>query len=240
MPLRPVLYLLVLLATVLTPAAGRAQEAFPAPVFVTHLETPPLPPLKPEQHEAAIRGTRDQMFEVAAQLRKQHGDKTSAWPPEVWMVFYDAEDAHTLAVARRDYQPPETRLGLADSVEDFLRGAGGNKGMTMVASADQASLVVQITGRRRIASAPGPTDNRYFIRFRLVPGTKMTGERFLDLTRGYKWNNLWSKQIVHAKDASPYVELEAGSMASYKNCAGMVRAIVETFIRARLDPSRKK
>lgn len=124
-------------------------------------------------------------------------------------------------------------------MEDFLRGAGGNKGMTMVRSAEEAPLVVQITGRRR-TSPPGPTDNRYFIRFRLLPGGKMSGERFLELTRGYKWNDLWSKLIARAKDGSGYVDLEAGSMASYKNCTGMVRVIVERFIRAQLDPATKK
>ena len=150
-------FALVLLLAVLAGAAeARAQETLPVSVFVTHLETQPLPPLKPEAHEAEIKRTRDEMFAVAAQLRKQHGDKTSAWPPEVWKVFYDAQDVHTLTVARRDYQPPETRLGLADSAEDFVRGAGGNKSMTIVTSVDQASLMVQITGRRT-ASASGPT-----------------------------------------------------------------------------------
>ncbi len=231
---------IVLLAAMLVAAAEvRAQEMLPVSVFVTHLETQPLPPLKPEAHEAEIKRTRDEMFAVAAQLRKQHGDKTSAWPPEVWKVFYDAQDVHTLTVARRDYQAPETRLGLADSAEDFVRGAGGNKSMTIVTSVDQASLMVQVTGRRT-ASASGPTDNRYFVRFRLVPGAKMTGARFLELTRGYKWDSLWSTLFARAKDESGYVDLEAGSPASYKNCAALLRATVDGFIRSRLDPARKK
>ena len=229
----------LILVILVAAAEGRAQEVLPAPVLVTPLETQPLPPLTREAHEAESNRTREQVFAVAEQLRKQHGDKTKAWPPEVWEVFYDAEDAHTLAVARRDYQPSETRLGLADSAEDFLRGADRSKAMTMVTSPDEASLVVQITGRRTI-SAPGPTDNRYFIRFRLAPGPKMAAARFLELTRGYKWDNLWSKRIARATDASGYVDLEAGSPASYKNCAASVRAIVEGFIRARMDPARKK
>ena len=179
------------------------------------------------------------MFAVAEQLRKQHGDKTRAWPPDVWKLFYVAEDAHTLAVARRDNEAPETRLGLADSAEDFVRGARANKAMTMVTGAEDASLLVQIVGRRR-ASASGPTDNRYFIRFRLGPGAQLTAARFLELTQGYKWDNLWSKVIAHPKDAIWYFELEAGSPASYKNCAGMVRAIVEGFIRAQLESGQEK
>lgn len=237
MLLNPVIYPLVVM--LLAAPEGRAQEVLPVAVAVTPLETPPLPPLKPEVHEAESKRTRAEMFAVAAQLRKEHGDKTSAWPPEVWKEFYVAEDAHELTVARLDYEPAETRLGLADSAEDFARGAGGNKAMTLVTGADEASLVVQIIGRRR-ASASGPTDNRYFIRFRLTPGGKMTGARFLELTQGYKWDSPWAKVIAHPKNASGYFELEAGSPASYKTCAAMVRAIVEVFIKTRLDPARKK
>jgi hypothetical protein len=220
-------------------ADSRAQEGLPVAVFVRTLDTPSLPPLKAEVHAAEIKRTRDEMFKVAAQLRKEHGDKTSAWPPEVWSVFYDASDANTLAVARRDYQPLETRDGLTDSVEDVLRGAGVNKAMTLVPSAAEAALVVQIIGRRR-ASPPSPYDNHYFIRFRLAPGGKMTGARFLEVTREYKWDGVWSTLIAHAKESSEYVELEAGSPASYKTCAAMLRAIVDAFIRARLDPAKKK
>lgn len=236
---RPCVCLSILLALLPAASAGRAQQPLPAPVFVTHLQTPAFPLLKPAQHEAAIAGARSEMFDVAAQLRKQHGDKTSNWPPAVWAEFYVAEDAHTRAVARRDFEAPETTLRLADSVEDFLRGAGGNKAMTVVTSAEEAALVVQITGRRYI-SAEGPTDNRYFIRFRMTPGAKMSSERFLELVNGHKWNNLWTKLIAHPREGSMYADLEAGSMASWKNCAGTVRTIVEIFIRTRMDPAKKK
>lgn len=229
----------LLLVMLVAAAECRALEALPVPVLVTQLETQALPPLKPEVHEAAIKRTRTEMFAVAEQLRKQHGDKTSAWPPEVWKLFYVAEDANTLTIARRDYEAPDTRLDLADSAEDFVRGAAANKAMTMATAADEASLLVQIVGRRK-ASAPGPTDNRYFIRFRVAPGAKMTGARFLELTQGYKWDSPWSKVIAHPVDASGYFELEAASPASYKNCAGMMRGIVEGFIKERLDPTKKK
>jgi hypothetical protein len=231
--------LLCTLVLLLAAADVRSQEALPIAVFVTHLETPLPPPLKPEEHEAAIRQAREEMFAVAAQLRKQHGEKTSNWPPEVWRVFHDAEDLHTLAIARRDYERSQTQLALADSVEDVLRGASGNKGLTMVKSADEASLVVQITGRR-YAPAPGPTDNRYFIRFRLRPGARMPGDRFAELTRTHTWNNLWTRLFARPKDANGYVDLEAGHMASYRSASAIVRAIVEGFVRAELDPSRKK
>lgn len=231
--------LYVLIALCLAPAQIRSQESLPVPVFVTTLETPLPPPLKPEQHAAAFNGTREEMFAVAAQLRKQHGDKTNKWPPEVWKTFNDAEDAHMMTVARRDYERSETQLSLADSVEDFVRGAGGNKGMMLVKSADEASLVVQITGRRY---APGSDvyENKYFIRFRLAPGAKMSPERFVELTRDYKWTDGYTKTFSRPKDGAMYVDLEAGTPVSYRNGAGTVRAITERFIRGRMDPAKKK
>ena len=229
----------LVLAILAAPSAARAQETLPVPVFVTTLETPPLPPLKPEAHTAAIEGAKSAMFDLAAKLRKEHGDKTKNWPPEVWDQFYVAEDAHQLAIARRDYQAPETRKLLDHSVADFVRNAAGSKAMTMVTSADEAALVVQIIGRRH-QEAPGPTDNTHFVRFRLLPGGKMTAARFLELTRDYKWNNLWLKLIAHPKDEGGYYEMEAGTFASWKNAAGMVRSAVELFIKLQMDPNRKK
>lgn len=216
-----------------------AQQALPIPVFVTSLETPLPPPMRPEEHTAAFDRTRDQMFEVARKLRQEHGDNTKAWPRDVWAIFNEAEDAHTLTIARRNYEKRDTQLGLDDSVSDFVRGASGNKWMTLVSNPEQAALVVEITGRR-YASARGATDNRYFIRFRLRHGGALPADRFLDLTWDYKWNDPWTQLFARPKDASGYVDIEAGSDASYKNCAAMVRAIVGTFIRARMDPSRKK
>lgn len=216
-----------------------AQESLPVAVFVTHLETPLPAPMKPEQHEAAFKRTRDEMFAVAAQLRKEHGDKTSQWPPEVWKIFNDAEDAHMMTLARRDYERPDTQLAVADSVEDFVRGASANKSMTLVKSADEASLVVQITGRRY---APGADafDPKYFIRYRLSPGANMTTERFMELTQGYKWSSVFSKAFSRPKPGAWWVDLEAGTLASYKNCAGMVRSVIEGFIKTTMDPAKKK
>ncbi|HEX5216037.1 MAG TPA: hypothetical protein VFV98_11285 [Vicinamibacterales bacterium] len=216
-----------------------AQQPLPMPVFVTSLETKPLPPLKPEQHEAAIRQARDEMFAVAEKLRAQHGEKTKEWPLEVWKIFHVAEDARSLATARRDYQASETQLGLDSSVEDFLRGASGNKAMTIAKSAAEAAWIVQITGRRR-TEPPGITDNRYFIRFRLSPGASTRDDRFVALAHTYKWNEIISKVLARPKDPSGYIDLEAGSMASYKNCAAAVRAVVEQFIRASVAKNQEQ
>ena len=121
-----------------------------------------------------------------------------------------------------------------------MRGIGtNNKVLTAVTNEADAAFVEKITGRRR-GVAKDITDNRYFVRFRIAPGAKLTPERFLEVANGHKWKNLWTTLFAHETEATPYVDLEGGSPASYKNAAGSVRAAVQDFIRATLDPARKK
>jgi hypothetical protein len=216
-----------------------AEQAAPVPVFVTSLQTPLPQPMKPEEHAAAFNRTRTEMFDRGKQLRQEHGDNTKAWPRDVWKIFNEAEDAHTMTIARRNYESRDTQLALGDSVADFVRGASGLKGMTLVSNPADAAIIVEITGRR-YASAGDPTDNHYFIRFRMRPGAQLTADRFLDLTWDYNWNDPWTQLYSRPREGADYYDMEAGSPASYKNCAGTVRAIVARFIRARMDPSRKK
>jgi hypothetical protein len=220
-------------------AIALAQNAAPVPIFVTVQETPVLPPLKPEQHEQVIQARRAQMFDTGTQLRKQHGDNTKAWPPEVWNTFHEAEDAYRLAIAHRDYQPSTMRVFLPDSMKDFLRDAEKAKNLQIVQSADEAALIVTITARR-MGSASGITDNRYFVRFTLRPGPKLSGERFVEANRDYKWNPLIATQLVHVKDPAGYVELEAGSMAGFRQAGGAVNTLVLVFSRERLQAPVKK
>ena len=73
-----------------------------------------------------------------------------------------------------------------------------------------------------------------------APGAKMPAERFHELTYDYKWNNAWTKLIAHPTDPSPFVDLEVGSPASWKNAADGVQGAVVVFIHDRMEPKTKK
>jgi hypothetical protein len=222
-----------------TAPVARAQDALPLPVFVT-MKKLPLPPQRTaEEHGFAITKAQNEMFELAARMRKEHGDKMQAWPPEAIAAVEYAEDQWNRATVEGYYEWPNTQLGLDDSVQDFIRGAGKSKALTVAPSAEGAAFVVTITNRRYLPSKD-ITGNSYFIRFRLQPGGKTTGEQFVELVRGYKWNTAWSQVLSRPNNASGFVELEAGSMASYKNCAAAVRSVVERFIWQRLGPEKDK
>ena len=239
MSLRPFLSLCAA-ALLLASSSVDAQQALPLGLFVTHLQTPVSARLPPEQHEGAMVGTRRAFIELVEKLQKQYGRKSSAWPPEARKEYQDAEDARTLAEARRDYEAPQTRQLLTDSVADILRELSRNKVIQPVASADEAALIVQVTGRRLVPGAD-PINNGYFIRFRLMPGTKLAGDRFVELARSFdSWNTYFSKVLARPQDAAGYVDVEVHSPVSWRNCAGSVTAIVGAFVRERLDPAKKK
>lgn len=231
--------LVALLLCLVAAVPGGGQEVLPLPVFVTS-QTFPLPPvLTAEQHGYAIKAAQNEMFALAAQMRKEHGDKMESWPPEAVQAVDDKEDAWNRAKVRGYYETRNTQLGLDDSVQDFVRGAAKSKALTIANSADAAAFVVIITNRR-YTPTDDITGNRYFIRFRLRRGGQMTGERFLGLTRGYRWNQVWAQVLTRPGDPSGFAELDAGSMASYKNCAASVRAVVERLIWDRVAPPKVK
>lgn len=64
-------------------AVAHAEQGLPVPVFVTFLETPRPPPMKPAEHTAAFNRTRSEMFDLARTLRQEHGEKTNAWPRDM-------------------------------------------------------------------------------------------------------------------------------------------------------------
>jgi hypothetical protein len=68
----------------------------------------------------------------------------------------------------------------------------------------------------------------------------MSPERFHELTYAYKWNNAWTKLIAHPHDPAPYLDLEAGSPASWKNAADGVTGAVVVFIHDRMERKTKK
>jgi hypothetical protein len=230
-----------LLSGLIVPFAALAQSAPPVTVVVTTQKVPLPPPLTAEQHGAAITAAQNAMFALANQTRKTHGDKRQNWPPDAEKAVADAEDAFTTASMRGWYERPETQLGLDDSVQDLLRSAASSKIIQVSATNTAGAMLVVSITHRRSASNTDVTGDRYFIRFRLTHGGGMTDEQFLERTLGYSWNRLSSKLIARPKDGSGYVELEAGSPASYKNCAATIQGIVQNFVRQRLtaDTSKK-
>jgi hypothetical protein len=115
---------ILLLTSLLMPIGVLEVHAQPLPVFVAIVDDPQPPPLKLEQHAAAIDAAQNRMFGIATDLRKQHGNRQQDWPPEAVDAVYAAENVYKMAMARRDYQPANTRLSLDTVLADFVTELG--------------------------------------------------------------------------------------------------------------------
>jgi hypothetical protein len=225
-------------AVMLVQASGVAQESLPLRVHVTTIALPALPVLTPEQHEQEIARTRSQQLAEADRLRQKYGGKTKSWPNEAWDQFNRTEDAHAQAVARADYEPDVTRGLEADSVKDVLKELRKSKVLTLVAGAEQADLVIGISGRR-LTSPAVLTDNAYFVRFSLEPGALADRARVLEAMRRHEWNGQTTKVISRPWDAAGFADLEAASPFGMRQAGEWVVGMVERFARERFGPAKK-
>jgi hypothetical protein len=225
-------------AALLSTVTGAAQEALPLKVHVTTIALPPLPVLTPEHHQQEMTRTRNQRNAEADRLRQTYGNKTKSWPAEAWDQFNRAEDAHTQAVARAEYEPNVTRGLIEDSVKDVVKELRKSKVLTLVAGADEADLVVGITGRR-LTSPPELTDNAHFVRFNLEPGAKADRARMLEAMRRQEWSGQTTRIISRPWDAAGFADLEAASPFGMRQAGEWVVGMVERFARERFGPAKK-
>jgi len=222
---------IVLLTSLLMPIGVLEVRAQPLPVFVAVVDDPQPPPLKPEQHAAAIDAAQNRMFAIAGELRKQHGNRQQDWPPDAIDAVYAAENVYKMAMARRDYQPANTRLGLDTVVTDLVTELGKSKLMTPAATRDGAALVFEVIGRRT-AQTTGVTDAKYFIRLRIRPGPAMTEARLREASTTYRWGpDFLTKAFVRPTVAASYWDVEIGSPAAFKTAAAVARNVLEGFVK---------
>ena len=225
-------------AALLATVTGAAQAALPLKVYVTTIVLPPLPILTPDQHEQAITRARSQRTAEADRLRQQYGSKTKTWPTEAWDQFNRAEDAHARAVARAEYEPDVTRGLVDDSVKDVLKELRKSKVLTLATGADQADLVIGISGRR-LTSPAVLTDNAYFVRFNLEPGALADRARVLEAMRRQEWEGQTTKVISRPWDTTEFADLEAASPFGMRQAGEWVVGMVERFARERFGPAKK-
>jgi hypothetical protein len=222
---------IILLSLLLTSIGSSLARAQSLSVFVTAVDEAP-PPATPRQLAAAIEAAQERMFAIASAARKDHGDRRQSWPAEAVDAVQVAENAYSLAVARRDYQPANTRLALDSVVEDLGREIGKSKLMAPIANRDGAALVLDVVGRRT-AQTTGVTDARYFIRLRVRPGPTISEARFREASAQYRWGpDFLTKAFARPTAAAAYWDVEIGSPAAYKTAAAVARSVLDSFVKS--------
>src|SRR5688572_2685277 len=146
----------------LAPVAGADGPEVPLRVFVTAAQVEARKDVD-DATKKALKAKRDEAREarkaLEKQLKDQLGKKRETWPPEKDDELYALEEAEALAEADYEYRKIDPK-GIADSVKDLTESiqgkgvAGRKERITLVESAADADLVVEVQARRSGKTLP--------------------------------------------------------------------------------------
>ena len=195
----------------------------------------------------AIKAARQKRKDLEKGLKAQHGKKRDAWPPDIQDQMYAAEEAEALAEADWAYRKVKQE-GLSDTAEDVRKSiigdgmAGKKEHITLVGSAAEAQLIVEVNGRRSGSSgAQGGLmalrDDLYWISFFVKPGPKLPVERFAAVPRTYRLRRAgyqaWRLSIPRPEH--PEWRFEAHGFQRWGSAANVVSVQIEDFIGKNYD-----
>jgi hypothetical protein len=226
---------LVLAALTSTVTAG----AQPIRVFVTRVEAPapPRPTEADRQVASAAYDAADKARKTLEQtLKGQYGNKRDKWPADAQERLADAEEVRDRANAEWMYRVQAERLdkSWAPDIDRALTESGltGRKEhITSVGSAEEAQLVVTVTGVRNPMAATNAAADRC-LTFVLARGAKLSSEQFARLPRAYRPRRAQAKRLDGPSDTSPFWRFEACGVHPYFREPEAVANIVNDFAGA--------
>jgi hypothetical protein len=126
------------------------------------------------------------------QLKDQYGKKRESWPPEKDDELYALEEAEALARADYEYRKLDPKA-IGDSVKDIRKSmqgkgtAGRKERVTLVDSAEQADLVLEVQARRGEKTLPTQFKPDWcFVLFTIGPGGQLDAARFARVPANYR------------------------------------------------------
>jgi hypothetical protein len=154
--------------------------------------------------KSALKTKRDEAGNVRKALEKELkgklGKKREAWPPEKDEELYRLEEAEALATADFEYAKIDPKA-ISDAADDLSRACEG-KGMQagkkdhveVAASAAEADLAVEVTGRRSRKELGAVVPSHCWVLFTIGPGGRTDPARFAKVPASYHPKN----SILHA------------------------------------------
>jgi hypothetical protein len=145
----------------------------------------------------ALKTKRDQAREarrvLEKQLKDQLGKRRESWPPEKDDELYRLEEAEALADADFEYRKIDPK-GLSDAAEDLAESfqgkglAGKKEWVSLVPSAGEADLVIEVAARRAAKTLPTQLKpDRCYLLFTVGAGSKMEPARFAKVPADYRF-----------------------------------------------------
>jgi hypothetical protein len=211
-------------------AVPLAADDAPLTVFVTSAqveERKRVDDATKKDLKAKRDAAREARKTLEKQIKDQHGKQRDLWPPEKEEEFSAAEQAE--AVARVDYEyikvePNKLKDSVKDIAESFQgKGMAGKKDVALVASADEAKIVVEVQGRRSEKTLPTQIKPDWcFVLFTIGPGGKTDPARFLKLPTDWKFKKfaLRAWQVATPKPEAPVFLYESQNTSQEFGCFG--------------------
>lgn len=254
---------LTYLAVALAFASTVSAEAQPIRVFVARVEAPAPP--KPTEADRVVASAAYDVADKARKalektLKEQHGNKRDKWPADAQERLADAEEARDRANADFGYRRQGEWLCKLWATE--LDGALTQPGMTgrkehitSVASANEAQLILTLTGVRKPGGLPSTAYNRCYtasgevaakarnispsdpavercLTFQLAPGPKLSAKQFALVPRAYRPRRMDAKRLEGPSQDSPVWKFEGCGVPPYFTELEAIANIVNDFAGA--------
>jgi hypothetical protein len=226
--------LAVALSTTL--AAGQTADKSMT-VFVTASES--APQAKPteadrQQASAAIKAAQTARKDLEKSLKAQFGNKRDKWPADARERYADAEELdlrlNTDWLYRAWGSGPLPRN--VSDLKDALKGiglAGKKENVVIVASRDEAQLVVEVNAVRTAGEADSdPLNDQYWIRVLLSRGPRLSAAQFASVPRTYRFPEV--TRLAAPTEEEPWWRFEATGTFLWSAPAKPLSRLIEDFI----------
>ena len=236
----------LLLVATARPHAAETSMA----VFVTAAHVEDVTKLDKATEQAlmlAVKNASTARKALEKSLKAQHGKKREEWPEAARDQLDEAEETEAIANADWAYRKVKQE-GLTDTAEDIRKSivgdgtAGRKEHITLVDSAAEAQLIVEVNGRR--SSYSGATgglmvlrDDQFFISVLVKPGPKLSADAFAAVPRTYRLRRVGYQafRLAVPRPDSPYWRFEPYGMMRWGAAANVASILVEDFIGKNYD-----
>ena len=211
-------------------------------VFVTASEKAPR--AKPteadrQQASAAIKAAQTARKDLDKSLKAQFGNKRDKWPADARERYAEAEEAevrlNTDWLYRSGGSEPLPRN--VPDLKDALQGiglAGKKENVVIVATREEAQLVVEVNAVRTAGTADDDTLNdQFWVSVLIKQGPRLSAAQFATVPRTYRFREV--TRLAVPTDEAPWWQFEATGTFLWSAPPKLLSRLVEDFIAKNYD-----
>jgi hypothetical protein len=211
-------------------------------VFVTASEAAPQgKPTEADRQQAlaAQKAAQTTRKDLDKSLKAQFGNKRDKWPADARERYADAEEAEVRSntdwLYRSGGSAPLPRN--VPDLKDALQGvglAGKKENVVVVATREEAQLIVEVNGVRTAGTADADTLNdQFWITVLVKQGPRLSAEQFATVPRTYRYPEV--TRLAAPSDDAPWWRFEATGTFLWSAPAKSLSRLIEDFIAKNHD-----